>query len=45
LAELARTGANRTQARDYFAQALKTFEQIKANPDAARVRTILESLS
>lgn len=45
LAELAQAEANMAEARDYFTQASKRFEKIRANPDAARVHTILESLN
>ncbi len=45
LAELALAQTNTAEARDYFSRALATFEEMRAVPDAARVRAALEALS
>jgi tetratricopeptide (TPR) repeat protein len=44
LGELAVARAEATAARDYFSRALVAFEEMKAAPDAARVRAALEAL-
>jgi len=44
LAELALAQTNTAEARDYFSRALATFEEMRAVPDAARVRAALEAL-
>lgn len=44
LAELALAQTNTTEAHGYFSRALAMFEEIGAEPDAARIRTALESL-
>ena len=44
LAELAVARAEISAARDYFSQALMAFEEMKAAPDAARVRAAMEVL-
>jgi tetratricopeptide (TPR) repeat protein len=43
-AELARAQSDPTQARVYFARALKAFEEMGAKPDMARTRAALASL-
>ena len=43
-AELALAREETDLARDYFSRALLTFEEIGANPDAARTRAALASL-
>ncbi len=44
LGELAQAQGNIAAARDYFSRALAAFEALEAAPDAARTRTVLESL-
>ncbi len=44
LAELALARTDQIQARDYFSRALVAFEEIRANPDAARIREALRLL-
>ena len=44
LAELAFAREDHTEARDHFSRALVAFEEIGANPDAARTREALRSL-
>jgi tetratricopeptide (TPR) repeat protein len=45
LGELAAARAEALAARDYFSRALATFEDMKAAPDAARVRAVLAILN
>ena len=45
LAELALSQTNPVKARNYFSRALVAFEEIRANPDTARTREALRSLS
>jgi tetratricopeptide (TPR) repeat protein len=44
LGEVAQARSDIETARDYFAQALALFEEMQANPDAAKTRAMLESL-
>ena len=44
LAELAMAHAEAAAARNYFSRALAAFEEMKAGPDAARVRAALKAL-
>ncbi len=44
LGELAAARAETTTARDYFSRALAAFEEMKAAPDAARMRAVLAGL-
>jgi len=44
LAELAMARADQKEARDYYSRALVTFEEMGANPDAARTREAMRSL-
>ena len=45
LAELTLARSDHAQARTYFSRALTAFEEIGANPDAARIREALKSLN
>lgn len=45
LGELARLQMETGQARDYFARALSTFEELHTAPYAARARSALENVS
>jgi hypothetical protein len=45
LGKLADARAETAAARDYFSRALAAFEDMKAAPDAARVRAALETLN
>ncbi len=45
MGELARAQMKTEQARDYFSRALRTFEELRAAPYAARSRAVLETLS
>lgn len=45
LGELAAARAETTTARDYYSRALTAFEEMKAVPDAARVRAALAALN
>jgi tetratricopeptide (TPR) repeat protein len=44
LGELAQAQQNIAGARDHFAHALAAFEELQANPDAARTRAAMETL-
>jgi tetratricopeptide (TPR) repeat protein len=44
LADLSLAQSNPAKARDYFARALVSFEEMKAVPDMARTQAALESL-
>ena len=45
LGELARARGETVGARDHFVKALEMFEAMKAAPDAARTRAVLDGLS
>jgi tetratricopeptide (TPR) repeat protein len=45
LGEVAVARSNRVEARDYFSRALVKFEEMKAKPDMARTRALLEQLA
>ncbi len=44
LGELAATCTNVAAAHDYFSEALAAFEEMRAVPDAARTRAVLETI-